>query len=400
MLAATGSVALEYPLSIHPDLLSIKHSADAAVLIPNHAHARGGVGHFLATGARGGLNRLPQAKRAFGSSGSMTARSAGSCDSFNGAATAASVTPTTPEAVAAAGEASASRAWERGSVRHPADFVSATRTVRPWDVPRGSRWAAVSFFETDPREVKRHMEVLDWIQATHDQSKVAERAVEQVRHSVWAVQQRDTFRRQRLEQAVRYTAAGMRPRSAYADLGATQAAEAVHSATLNATSMSSTSGSLPPAAAGFFRAAAGTGSRDSMAAAAATARSMRPMTAMSAGNRSGAYQGTVTAVQAMAEQKHAAGLTGAIPLPKKTFIKVYDRMAAESAEAPSSRAAAVAAQKAATEEEKKLAEAGEELTGIDKFEANLRALQRTRSRAAHMHTHERQADVSVYDDFL
>lgn len=56
--------------------------------------------------------------------------------------------------------------WER-VVAHPYDFVSTARQTKTDDVRPASKWAAVSFFENDPQEVKRHMEIMDVVDKVH-----------------------------------------------------------------------------------------------------------------------------------------------------------------------------------------------------------------------------------------
>jgi hypothetical protein len=92
------------------------------------------------------------------------------------------------------------------------------------------------------------------MQAKHELGKAAERQTEQQRHSTWASQQRGIFRRQRLEQASRYHRSGMRPRSAYAELGATAAVETMYSSAQVASSVdeASSSGGGGDAASRFF----------------------------------------------------------------------------------------------------------------------------------------------------
>lgn len=180
------------------------------------------------------------------------------------------------------------------------------------------------------------------------------------------------FRRQRLEQAVRYTSAGIRPRSAYADLGATAAAEAVHAS------------GLPAPSAAFFRTASASArgcSATSPHASRGAAWGARPSTAslLSSSGRD-LYGETLQATAAMAA---APGGQLPVPLPKQTYIKVYDRMAHEASEAPGVRAAAVAAARAEKEEERRQVELAGELQALDTFEARMRSLQRSRSRAQH-----------------
>ncbi|KAG2444271.1 hypothetical protein HXX76_001028 [Chlamydomonas incerta] len=430
------------PLSpdlLHTDLLTIKHTSDPALLFPSHAYGRGGVGHFLCTGhSRAGIHRLPQAASkaaslsltARGRAGSSRSRGSESADGLDPAAVTGNGSSISGFSLISSDPAAigATRAWEAGTVAHASNFVSACRSVRPTDVPRGSKWAAVSFFENDPKEVSRHMQVLGFIQAKQDMAKAAERQTEQARHNIWAEQQRETFRRQRLEQAARYTRSGIRPRSAYAELGAVAAAEQAHngygSGSVLGGSQDGTGSALggggggggrlggiaPPGAdpASRYYGALGRngtfGSRDSGSGSARgggggslsyfPGGKPRPSTALPAGSVYTGRGGPLTAAQAAAANPFnatlnataataAAGGGGPIPLPKKTYIHVYDRMAAEAAETPAARAAAAAQAAAAVEDERRQAVLDGELAELDSFEARMRSLQRARSRAAH-----------------
>ncbi|KAG2490047.1 hypothetical protein HYH03_011512 [Edaphochlamys debaryana] len=391
------------PSLLQSDLLTIKHASDPQTLFPSHAYGRGGVGHFLCTGhSRAGIHRLPQAASAAGSL-SLTARSGRLSSRSGGADTGgfSLVDPNDPLSVGA------TRAWEAGSAVHSSNFVSACRSVRPTDVPPGSKWAAVSFFENDPREVGRHLQILDILQRQADNAKAAERQAEQARHSAWAEQQRETFRRQRLEQAVKYTRAGMRPRSAYAELGALAAAEATHAAAdaaarregFDASQDGSYSGTAdfgrrPDPTYGFYTAAAiqqtlGSRVQRSQSLPYRPGGKPRPATALAATGvgSSNAFAATLQATAAFPPR-------AAIPLPKKTYVHVFDRMAAEANETPAAKAAAVAAQQAQAEEERQTAQRAAEMQELDSFEARMRSLQRARSRAA-QRTDRR---ISDYDD--
>ena len=60
----------------------------------------------------------------------------------------------------------AKREWERG-VAHPYNFVTTARQTRIDDVRPASKWAAVSFFENNPKEVKRHMDIMSHVDRAH-----------------------------------------------------------------------------------------------------------------------------------------------------------------------------------------------------------------------------------------
>lgn len=259
-----------------------------------------------------------------------------------------------------------------------------------------------------------------------------QRQTEQARHSTWAGQQRDTFRRQRLEQAARYTRSGIRPRSAYADLGALAAAEQAHEAmvaghattaigpdgegasgdgespsadpmqryysspalqgTLNGNTVRGVPYSMPygPGGMGLRQrpataAPSGTFSYGQPGAAGAgmTGRSLSA-TASGHGNEFAATVQHTAGLAATLPRTNRTGSPATIPLPKKTYVKVYDRMAVEAAETPAAKAAAVAAAKAAAEAEQAAAKLAGELEALDTFEAQMRSLQRARSKAARL----------------
>ncbi|KAJ9529625.1 hypothetical protein QJQ45_014391 [Haematococcus lacustris] len=133
-------------------------------------------------------------------------------------------TTTRPQSCPSAMAAGA-KPWEQGGVAHPASFQPATRRSRIHDVPRASRWAAISFYETDPAEIKRHIDIVEALEQLHAHSKEAEVAEERARHRAWGAQQRNTFRRQRAELALKYQALGLPPRPSYAFVNLAAGAE-------------------------------------------------------------------------------------------------------------------------------------------------------------------------------
>ena len=56
-------------------------------------------------------------------------------------------------------ESTSGREWEVGN--HPRNFQSSARSARIHDVPAASKWASISFYENDPAEIKRHMDIMD-----------------------------------------------------------------------------------------------------------------------------------------------------------------------------------------------------------------------------------------------
>ncbi|GLI71689.1 hypothetical protein VaNZ11_016994 [Volvox africanus] len=438
------------PSAVQSDLLTIKHTKDPATLFPSHAFGRGGVGHFLCTGhSRVGLHRLPQAasqpaslsvtaRRRLGTSRSMGEES--STSGGSAVPSAASATSLSGFSLISSDPVSigATRAWETGGVQHTHNFIASSRTVRPQDIPKASKWAAIRsrhqpsharrtaplawhnlpthphpYFENNPKEVARHMAIMDYVQTQHEEGKAAERQVEQARHNMWAEQQREMFRRQRLEQAARYARSGIRPRSAYAELGAVAAAEAAHGVAGGNFVTASTSGdaaeggvvatvATPPSASARAASAGGHPSyRDPMdrfytsdhvrsalsasgsAAVYSSNGRLRPATAGVMSHSGGLYERSLGG--ASSTQLHtntSLSRRTYIPLPKKTYVNVHERMAAEILEAPAARVAALVAAKARVDEERTQSAVAGELQELDSFEARMRSLQRARSRAA------------------
>ncbi|GIL67545.1 hypothetical protein Vafri_20905 [Volvox africanus] len=415
------------PSAVQSDLLTIKHTQDPATLFPSHAFGRGGVGHFLCTGhSRVGLHRLPQAasqpaslsvtaRRRLGTSRSMGEES--STSGGSAVPSAASATSLSGFSLISSDPVSigATRAWETGGVQHTHNFIASSRTVRPQDIPKASKWAAISYFENNPKEVARHMAIMDYVQTQHEEGKAAERQVEQARHNMWAEQQREMFRRQRLEQAARYARSGIRPRSAYAELGAVAAAEAAHGVSGGGGNFvtASTSGgapdggvvataATPPPASGRAASAGGHPSyrdpvdrfytsdhvRSALSASGSAAfyssnGRLRPATAGIMSHSGGLYERSLGG--ASSTQLHmntSLSRRTYIPLPKKTYVNVHERMAAEILEAPAARVAALAAAKARADEERTQSAVAGQLQELDSFEARMRSLQRARSRAA------------------
>ena len=56
--------------------------------------------------------------------------------------------------------------WERG-VAHPYNFVTTARQTKTEDVRAASKWATMSFFENNPQEVKRHMDIMNLVDQAH-----------------------------------------------------------------------------------------------------------------------------------------------------------------------------------------------------------------------------------------
>ncbi len=158
-------------------LLNTKTSTDATSFFPSQAAVRGGIGLVVATGsARGSITRLPEAQKA-----QRAWQAADSRPGSMGSSLRSSLQPPPPpESVEAAAVAAASvivgagaglpkearKEWERG-VPHPRNFVSAGRRTLITDVPVASKWAGISFFENDPAEVKRHLDIMQMMDNAH-----------------------------------------------------------------------------------------------------------------------------------------------------------------------------------------------------------------------------------------
>ncbi|KAG1680632.1 hypothetical protein FOA52_015081 [Chlamydomonas sp. UWO 241] len=255
---------------LESQLAATKAAANEEVFFPHHAHGRGGIGHLVSTGsARAGIIRLQQraaAAKALGATATLAPTKRGddpravtlslaSTPRGGGSGGAASVDEPLPfwrtssrpstatscatgvssavlgdaaamSAVVGGGAgvpALAKRLWE-APVPHPHDFISSARGARTGDVLPGSRWVALSYYETDVVEVKRHLEAHQYVEAVREEGLMRQRHAAHTRTVVRADQQRELFRRQRAELAARYAAAGLPERTrAYSALPATRA---------------------------------------------------------------------------------------------------------------------------------------------------------------------------------
>ncbi|MEW5319566.1 MAG: hypothetical protein WDW38_010711 [Sanguina aurantia] len=219
-------------------LLSIKHTTDDGELYASHGHARGGVGVLLATGtSRGSISRLPQAgalakkqsqrmrglQKLEASSDpnalSLCLEQAGQSRwdvmGLHQSAVTRSCRPT-PVACLPSHSPAGPHAWQQGSLCHNHTFLLAHRSARTYDVPPASKWAAMPFYERDPRIIRRHMDVMAWVDQADAQGKMIDAEILRAHHSKLAVEQRETFRRQRAEQAARYSRSGVLPSRTYA----------------------------------------------------------------------------------------------------------------------------------------------------------------------------------------
>lgn len=188
-----GSVTSSHGLSME-QLVAIKFAADESTLYANHGFAKGGVGYVVATGAaRAGISRLPQTahKSSRGGSsvgGSVRAMSASA--GYGSRATSAatghqqgqpfsSTTFSASGLVSNAGAATingsetilseaagsspiSAKEWEKGA-SHAYDFTAATRRTRVHDmtVTKSGRFSGISFYENDPAEIKRHLDIVN-----------------------------------------------------------------------------------------------------------------------------------------------------------------------------------------------------------------------------------------------
>lgn len=71
----------------------------------------------------------------------------------------------------------------------------------------------MSFYENDPAEIRRHIDITTQLDQLHIDSKLQEHAQAKARRMAWAEHQRHMFRQQRLEVALRYQALGLQLRA-------------------------------------------------------------------------------------------------------------------------------------------------------------------------------------------
>ncbi len=327
-------------------LVAMKLSNRPEVMYPAHGFGRGGIGVFLATGAsRAGTAKLPQARKA--GAGTITARtlSAGSATNtsisqrpwttstttFSDAASrqqqqrasTAATTTLSRGSTRGSGQSAATsgmgKPWEQ-VVPHPHNFMPAARSARTHDVPPGHRWAAMSFYENDPAEIKRHLDITGQLDQLHASGKLEEHAQDQRRRNAWAAAQRSMFRRQRQEVAMRYQSLNLPLRP-------------THQWVLSE-------------------------------------EQQQPAAEQQQGGDAAEELGG-----------HVAAPPPSVPLPKPTYVKVYDRMAHEIEESPRLKEEQWARARQSARLSKQKAELDAEVAALDGFEDFLQAVQRQRARS-------------------
>lgn len=81
--------------------------------------------------------------------------------------------------------------WEKGFA-HPYPFCPAARRVGIKDL-KNPRWATVSYFENNEREVAKHIAMIERDEKEHENFLIGQKAGAEVRHQTWAAQQRQVF---------------------------------------------------------------------------------------------------------------------------------------------------------------------------------------------------------------
>lgn len=215
--------------------------------------------------------------------------------------------------------------------------------------------------------------------------------MERARHATWAAKQRATFRRQRQELARRYQMGGLPDRPTYAWANAS-----VDSAALNwELGRPSTVGtSYRPDTVGTV----GSGTDSMLGMPGPGFPGSRAVTAGSnstqgGGRRASFSEGssvgqTHSFLASFAPGSEVAGSMAAaprpIPLPKPTFMKIYDRMGAEIADSPRLKAEAWRQAQAAKAQQKEEAIIQEELKELEGFDNHLLHIARLKSRSQYV----------------
>lgn len=89
----------------------------------------------------------------------------------------------------------------------------ALRSTRCQDLDHASKWAAMSFFETDPRRVKHHMEILEDIEHAERVDAIAAKEAAVVKRTAVQDRIRHAFGVLQLQNAVRSVKAGQKARA-------------------------------------------------------------------------------------------------------------------------------------------------------------------------------------------
>lgn len=218
--------------------------------------------------------------------------------------------------------------WEKG-VFHPANFQTATRRARPHDVRPASKWAGISYYECNPKEIRKHLDVMYEMDQAHVQGVITDRENEQLRLGTWGSQQRDIFRRQRLEQANKYQSAGLPVRLAY-DPEALEEMSVEHQSTCKPPSMLSRPQSAPPTSFLQRRSSSATPTmRVAGVNGSVVASTVRPDSGVSY-HTSGTWGLVAAHKEAMAGQRQRPqSSVPRLSLPKTTPLRVQDRMKLE-----------------------------------------------------------------------
>jgi len=385
------------------ELVEIKFAADDYKLYPNHGFARGGVGHLVATGgARAGINRLPQMSRkparggarSFSAAPSTRPTSVSTYTVLRGqpaptlntqggsSGAAASGSETTVSVPPSLRSTATAKPWEKG-VPHASDFVSTSRSTRIYDVPAASKWSGLSFYENDPAEIKRHLDIMGALDQLHVATKHEEKQVERERHQAWAAQQRETFHRQRRELAMRYQQLGLSPRPSYAwaalsyDTGVSEGSwDLGRPSTVATNYRPDTVGSMGDSSGGLGLPPPGFGASRAVTADDGASR-----------RRSSFSEGYLAGAPSMVSQQASQGAGGEqglprhIPLPKPTFTKIYDRMGAEIMDSPRLKAEMWRRNNEAAKVQKEQHVIKSELAELEGFEDHLASITRQKARS-------------------
>ncbi|KAF5832637.1 hypothetical protein DUNSADRAFT_11423 [Dunaliella salina] len=254
---------------------------------------------------------------------------------------------------------SARKPWEC-EVPHPADFQSATRRTRIHDVPAGSKWSSISFYETDPDEIRRHIDIVNALNEVHANGVVEDLYTQHVKHMTWAQRQRQIFLRQRQERALAYAQSGVPVRPAHV-LAAQASAAAAAADEGHGEGSDSHSAIFPSSHQGLHR--------------------PRPCTTGSFHTyvpRWGSNSHVLSEDSSTGALAGEEGLGGqsSISLPKPTYRKIFDRMGNETAESPR-RAALLWQQKQdAIKASKEALMIASQMRELDEFEGHVRQIQR------------------------
>ena len=202
------------------------------------------------------------------------------------------------------------------------------------------------------------------------QVKMSERNNDKVKHLSWALQQREIFRRQRHEIAMRYAKAGAPPRMAYSALPSTRASR--YETSLRPSIPSSGQDSLSHGYSNIGSSTSPTHHSNGKAAAF--------------GNMMDSWSGFFA----------SSPPPPTVSLPKQTYPNVYRRMASEVGDAMES--SAIRTQRKFEERaiQKEEAETNTQLEAMDLFEKHIQARNREKNRS--MFSNGGAQEEDEYDD--